>query len=465
MEPFTIDFEQIDSWEFCEEQTVYDFEVENNHNYCLSTKSGNSILVHNSGKSQTMTQLYLAELLDRSNQNCTFFVIRKVASTLRNSVFQAFKDKITDWDLHGLVKVKSSLFEITSGTNRIVFMGCDDPEKLKSLSEAKSIWIEEATELSQEDFTQITLRLRGNREYQKNIYLTFNPVADTHWIKKRFFDQAPEKEKDMILSIKSNYLDNLDKLNEEYITVLESLKQTDETYYQIYALGDWGVWERDKLFCQHFDPNLHICYSLTAIPGFPLYLSFDFNITNTCVVAQMTKNGPSNVYWAHINIIRTYRINNLESLCQQILIDYPGMEYVVNGDASGRSGNALTEDNVSAYHLICNYLRINPEYQLQVPLANPRHQSSRLHMNLVFQKSKLLFARYTPDGQLANEELFADLKSAKMDNKQSLDTWKKENPTMGHAFDCLRYLVSTNCYEIVADYHLAEYGKKIESFG
>jgi len=81
-----------------------------------------------SGKSQTMIQLFLAEITNHTqNQNQTYFVIRKVAGTLRNSVFADFKNKITDWNLNGLVTPKSSYLEIHSGTNRIVFLGCDDP--------------------------------------------------------------------------------------------------------------------------------------------------------------------------------------------------------------------------------------------------------------------------------------------------------------------------------------------------
>jgi phage terminase large subunit len=124
-----------------------------------------------SGKSQTMIQILLAEICDhKANQFQTYFVIRKVASTLRNSVFADFQNKITEWGLNKLCRTKTGYLEIQSGGNKIVFLGCDDPEKLKSLSQAKYIWIEEATELTLEDFTQITLRLRGKSEYPKRFF-------------------------------------------------------------------------------------------------------------------------------------------------------------------------------------------------------------------------------------------------------------------------------------------------------
>jgi hypothetical protein len=421
-----------------------------------------------SGKSQQMIQLFLAEIMNPANQNQTFFVIRKVSSTLRNSVIQDFKNKITDWELGHLIKIKISLFEITCGTNRIVFMGCDDPEKLKSLSQAKYIWIEEATELSLEDFTQVTLRLRGKSAHQKRFFLTFNPVSDTHWIKKRFFDKPPENEKDSILILHANYLDNLSKLDKEYSNRMLAIRDLNETMYQIYALGDWGVWDRESLFATDFNEQIHVVPGrVKATKKLPLFLSFDFNAskygsnTNTCMVAQMQKFDSVGQYWAEANIIKTYRIADLETLCKTILEEFPGCEYHVNGDASGSSANPLTENNISSYQLIVSYLGISPEFQLHVPNGNLRHISSRLHTNLAFKKCQIRIFDGQGDIENHNSELIADLKSAKM-TKGSLDTWKKENPLMGHCLDTFRYFISANFYEMAADYNLSQFNEKLE---
>ena len=130
-----------------------------------------------SGKSQTMIQFFLSEIINsRVNQNQTYIVIRKVAATIRNSVYQDFKNKINDWGIQSLVKAFDGYMEFRSGSNKIIFMGVDNPEKLKSLTQAKYIWIEEATELSLEDFTQVTLRLRGVSQFVKRFFITFNPV-------------------------------------------------------------------------------------------------------------------------------------------------------------------------------------------------------------------------------------------------------------------------------------------------
>jgi phage terminase large subunit len=119
--------------------------------------------------------------------------------------------------------------------SQILFLGIDDPEKLKSISGITSIWVEEATELSSDDWTQVDLRLRGKTKNYKQIILTFNPVSANHWIKKRFFDSQIKSK-----IVQSTYKDNR-FIDSEYKQVLEHLKDEDEEYYKIYARGEWGT--------------------------------------------------------------------------------------------------------------------------------------------------------------------------------------------------------------------------------
>jgi PBSX family phage terminase large subunit len=405
-----------------------------------------------SGKSQTMIQLFLSEILNHEvNQNQTYFVIRKVAGTLRNSVFADFKNKVSDWNLTNNVKCQKSYLEIHAGTNRIVFLGCDDPEKLKSLSQAKYIWIEEATELTMEDFTQITLRLRGNSKFQKRFFITFNPVSDSHWIKKRFFDEPPQNEKDSILIIHATYLDNLDKLDKEYAVRMESLKDVDETFYEVYAKGNWGVWDRESLFARNFKVDEHCQnYIVKAHPGLELYLSFDFNVTNTCVIAQFSKNSVEAGYYAKINILKVYRVGDLEELCKSIMLDYPGMNYIINGDPAGNSRQAGTKNNISNFQLIQSVLGVR-DINMQVLRFAPSHLATKLISDMCFKKC--LFWISTPNCK----ELIADFKEAKVDRTVSLDPWKKKNPNMSHALDCFRYFIYGNFLEITSTYNLDKF--------
>jgi phage terminase large subunit len=409
-----------------------------------------------SGKSQTMIQLFLAEITNHTqNQNQTYFVIRKVAGTLRNSVFADFKNKILDWGLDGLVKARSSYLEIHSGTNRIVFLGCDDPEKLKSLSQAKYIWIEEATELTLDDFTQITLRLRGRSNFKKRFFITFNPVSDSHWIKKRFFDEPPEHEKESILKIHATYKDNLDKLDDEYSVRMESLTEVDQTYYEVYAEGIWGVWDRESLFAQNFNFKSHcIDGNIKAKSSYALYLSFDFNVTNTCVVFQYLKNAPDQPRYATINVLKVYRIGDLEDMCNAIRLEFPRMMYVINGDPAGASRKAETKNNLPAYQMIQAFLMVPPP-QIQVISSAPSHLATKIISDLCFKKCLVQIS-------IPNcKELIDDFKEAKVDRLVSLDPWKKKNPNRSHALDCWRYFVYGNFREIASDYNLEKFTGQI----
>ncbi len=188
-----------------------------------------------SGKSVFAAQKILVRML--TEQPHRFLVVRKVARTLRFSVFSLFQDLIAQWSLSPLFKINKSDMTITCiNSNQIIFAGLDDVEKLKSIAGITGIWIEEASELEQKDFQQLDLRLRGPTKYYKQIILTFNPISALHWLKKVFFDYKKEN----ATAVKSTYKDNK-FIDPEYVKVLEDLKNQDITYYKIYALGEWGI--------------------------------------------------------------------------------------------------------------------------------------------------------------------------------------------------------------------------------
>jgi len=98
------------------------------------------------------------------------------------------------WGLDSIFKINKSEMTMTCFNGSVLlFKGIDDPEKIKSIDGITSIWIEEASELTLEDFTQLDLRLRGITEVAKQIILSFNPVSAEHWLKKRFFEGEADK--------------------------------------------------------------------------------------------------------------------------------------------------------------------------------------------------------------------------------------------------------------------------------
>ena len=150
------------------------------------------------------------------------------------------KNIISKWGLYGEFKFNETDRTMIWRKNgsQLMFSGLDDVEKLKSIEGVTSIWCEEATELLQEDFEQLDLRLRGEHGCLKQITLTLNPISEQHWIKRIFFDDPIES----TFTLKTTFLDNA-FIDDEYKMVMENKKKTNPRYYNIYALGNWGTAE------------------------------------------------------------------------------------------------------------------------------------------------------------------------------------------------------------------------------
>ncbi len=189
-----------------------------------------------SGKSYFVSQKIIYRILIEKNHR--FLIVRKVARTLRHSVFQSIIDLISDWNIIQLFHINKSEMTITyKPTNgSIIFLGVDDVEKLKSIAGVTSVFIEEATELTADEFHQIDLRLRGETQYYKQIILAFNPISINNWVKKHWFDL----DQTGALVVKTTYLDNR-YIDEQYRKVLDDLKHSNYELYKVYALGEFGV--------------------------------------------------------------------------------------------------------------------------------------------------------------------------------------------------------------------------------
>jgi phage terminase large subunit len=188
-----------------------------------------------SSKSYSTGQKYIYRCIREKGHKV--LVVRKVAKTLRHSVFDLMVSIINDSNMRELFKYNSSELLITclANGNQIIFTGLDDVEKLKSIHGITDIWVEEASEISESDFNQLDLRLRGETLYKKTITLTLNPISIKHWIKKRFFDR---KENDCVTH-HSTYLHN-EHLDEDTKKRLEQI--TDKYFRDVYVLGQWGVY-------------------------------------------------------------------------------------------------------------------------------------------------------------------------------------------------------------------------------
>jgi len=193
-----------------------------------------------SGKSIFSGQKLIFRMLQEAEHK--ILVTRKVDRTLRHSTFELLKDVINMYGVSDFFKYNKTEMGITCELtgSQVIHKGLDDVEKIKSIQGISSIWIEEATEISKHDFMQLDIRLRGELPNYKQIILSFNPIDINHWLYDYFFANPSEHIRKNTTIIHTTYKDN-PFLDEGYKDVLESLIEQDENYYNIYALGQWGI--------------------------------------------------------------------------------------------------------------------------------------------------------------------------------------------------------------------------------
>ena len=197
-----------------------------------------------SGKSYFLGQKIVIDNMNGVNWLCC----RNVAQTMRNSIFNEVLKCIINAGLGSIYAINRTNMVITNKMNnkQILFVGLDDPEKVKSITPIdgvlERIFIEEATEIKRDAYLQLKRRLRGLSEHTKYIIMAFNPILKSHWIYRDFFggwsDDKNFYSDDKVSILKTTYKDNA-FLTEEDKKLLED--ESDSYFYNVYTLGNWGV--------------------------------------------------------------------------------------------------------------------------------------------------------------------------------------------------------------------------------
>lgn len=192
-----------------------------------------------SGKSVFISQKLIVKACKQVRK---ILVIRKYGTTLNDSVFQLILDQLKKWQLleHCKINLSTHTIILPNGS-MFLFKGLDDSEKIKSITDITDIWVEEATEITEDDFTQLDLRLRALAG-DLQLLCSFNPVSKANWVYKKWFDPKASYDEKETMILKTTYKNNR-FLPLEYIKALEEKANSNPLYYKIYALGEFAVAE------------------------------------------------------------------------------------------------------------------------------------------------------------------------------------------------------------------------------
>lgn len=191
-------------------------------------------------KSSTVSILVPLLLMQKENRNCHALVLRKVANTIRDSVYAQYMWAIGELGAAAYWDAKVSPMELIYKPTgqKIMFRGADDPMKIKSIKVPFGyIAITHFEEKDQfagraEIRNILQSTMRGGSKYWN--FESYNPpISRDNWANKDSLEERSDR-----LCHKSTYLEAPQEwLGEQFLAEAEHLKEVDERAYQHEYLG------------------------------------------------------------------------------------------------------------------------------------------------------------------------------------------------------------------------------------
>ena len=272
--------------------------LDDNEHDCLLLVGGGA-----SGKSYFSFQRAVIRALKDVRK---YIVIRKSGVDLQRSCWEDLTRTLKQFGIYGLCKVNKTLMtvELPNGSF-FLCTGLDNDEKIKSIPNLTDAIIEEASEITFDDFSQVKMRLRGNGTLRNQVVLMTNPISKVNWIYKHFFEDGCKE--DNCLINQSTYRDNK-FVNESTIKALESYKDTNPMFYRVYCLGEFGSLSK-QVFTNYVAEDLDL--DELRRKGLQHLVGLDFGYVNdeTAIVESLLDEQDKKIYVLR-EFYRTGLLNN-----------------------------------------------------------------------------------------------------------------------------------------------------------
>ena len=449
-----------------------------------------------SGKSYSVAQTILIQTLyDGENT----LVMRKVGASILKTIYEDYKVAAKGLCIEKMFRFTQNSIRCIYNGAKIDFSGLDDPEKIKGISNYKRVQLEEFSEFEITDFKQIRKRLRGKRGQQ--IIMTFNPISETHWIKKDYLDkeklhevpmkvviggrEIPERltqvkrllmnEPKSVLNVRTNeieqhpsdtvviqstYLNNFWVVgspdgkygfyDEQCIADFEKDRLDDPDYYNVYALGEWGILRTGSEFFGSFNKGRHM-QSVPYNEKLPIHLSIDSNVLPYITISYWQIDFDNGKHLWQINETAAENPNNTVRRAAKLVAErlrklgYTGKVYL-HGDASTKSANNIDEEKRSFHDLFISTLNEKGvEVEDVVANANPSVSMSGEFINSILEGSIPGLSITIGDNcrvsmedyQSVQKDANGGILKTRVKNKMTMQTYEEH----GHFSDTFRYVV------------------------
>ena len=450
-----------------------------------------------SGKSYSVAQTILIQTLyDGENT----LVMRKVGASILKTIYEDYKVAAKTFCIDKMFRFTQNSIRCIYNGAKIDFSGLDDPEKIKGISNYKRVQLEEFSEFEITDFKQIRKRLRGKRGQQ--IIMTFNPISETHWIKKDYLDkeklheipmkvviggrEIPESltqvkrllmnEPKSVLNVRtkeieqhpsdtvviqSTYLNNFWVVgspdgkygfyDEQCIADFEKDRLEDPDYYNVYALGEWGILRTGSEFFGSFNKGKHM-RDVRYNEKLPVHISLDSNVLPYISISYWQidfENGGKHLW--QFNETTAENPNNTVRRSARLVADrlhgmgYTGKVYL-HGDASTKSANNIDDEKRSFHDLFISTLNeMGVEVVDVIGNSNPSVAMSGEFINAIFEGSipglSITIGEKCrvsmEDYQSVQKDANGGILKTRVKNKMTMQTYEEH----GHLSDTFRYVV------------------------
>lgn len=267
-------------------------------------KHGHTFYWEEGGRGSTKSSHISIEIpfLLLKNPQCHAVILRKVGNTIKNSVYPQMQWAIDKLGLSSKFKFKTSPHEITykKTGQKILFMGVDDPQKIKSIKLPFGYigiaWFEELDQFSgMEEIRSLNQSLlRGGSQYWE--FCSFNPPKSQNnwvneekliddadrlihhsdyrgvpreWLGEQFFADAEKLKAKNLRSYEHEYLGKVTGTGGAVFENVEDMRMSDEMVAQfdrlLYGL-DYGFAVDPLAFlCMHYDRKHEVLYIFDEI--------------------------------------------------------------------------------------------------------------------------------------------------------------------------------------------------------
>jgi len=285
------------------------------------------------GTGKSRAALEKLHLMALKNPGMRGLMVRKTLTSLTSTGLVTYREAVAlesievghvTW--YGGSSQEAACYRYTNGS-RIVVGGMDKATRIMS-SEYDVVYVQEATELTENDWEAITSRLRNGKISFQQLIADCNPDVPHHWLKVR-------ADRGDTTLLESRHADNPvlyqdgqpTERGAAYLSKLDRLTGPRRA-----RLRD-GLWvSAEGLVYEDWDPAVHLVDNKPVPDDWERFWSIDFGFTNP-FVCQFWAVDPDGRLWLYREIYMTKR--TVDAHAQQIMsIVCPGGR-MINGEYTG----------------------------------------------------------------------------------------------------------------------------------